>query len=67
MCIFLFISAEKEDQRKACHGIWIWPSCVYTEKTKSCKGKQFQWYVFVGLSTLTEIYCSYILHSMWYL
>ncbi len=66
MYIFLFISAGREDQRKACHGIWIWPSCAFTEKTKSCKGKHFQWYVCVGLSTLTELYCSYILHSMWY-
>ncbi len=33
------------------------------EKTKSCKGKHFQWYVCVGPNPLTELYASYILHS----
>ncbi len=34
------------------------------QKTKSCKGKHFQWYVCVGPNPLTELYGSYILHSI---
>ncbi len=65
MYIFFFVSDGREDQRMACPGIWFWLYCAFTEKTKSCKGKHFQWYVCIGLSTLTELYCRYILHSIW--
>ncbi len=68
----LFVSAKMDNQWKACQTLGlscregcIWPSCVFMEKTKSCKGKHLQCYVCVGPNPLTELYGSYILHSIW--
>lgn len=49
--MFLFVSAEKKkkDQSKACHGIWICPSCaVFWRRPKAEKANTFNVFAFLS-------------------